>query len=259
MFKSPFRATHIARADGGLITITADDHEKITCSAAVLATGVKYRRLEALNIGPFIGRGVSYGSPMTDAGKWENAKVAIVGGANSAAQAAVFLGGCNNCDVHLIVRGDSLAKGMSQYLVDNIDKAPNITVHLDTEVEEVLGNRDTISGIKVRNKAGVSKQIRLNHLFVQIGATPHTAWLDGEIALDEHGFIITDRDLANEQWPLEDRRPFTFETSVPGIFAVGDNRLHSVKRASAAVGEGSGVVPNIHAYLAQLRGLNGTH
>jgi thioredoxin reductase (NADPH) len=253
-FLLPYRVSRIRQNDDGTFTVVGDDAREITARTVVLAVGVKYRLLPAKNIGAYLGNGVSYGSPALDKDHWRGKTVGIVGGANSAAQAAWFLSSCSECTVHMLVRGPSIEAEMSNYIYQDIVASPSIVVHTDTTVEETMGGTDgRFSGVRLKSKTEESSNLDLDHLFVQIGATPHTAWLKDTLALDNRGFILTDRDLVNGEWSITGRRPFTHETSMPGVFALGDVEFDSVKRASAAIGSGASVVPSIHRFLGLQR------
>lgn len=237
--------------------IITDGNRSIFCANVVLALGVSYRTLPAKNTALFLGRGVSYGSPPLDAQRFRNSRVAIVGGANSAGQAAFHLSKCEGCQVEMFIRGASIGDKMSDYLVRRLEEAPNVNVHFHTTVTEVMGDNTThhLKGVKINSSSGV-QEVPLDFLFVLIGAEPKTAWLSSVLTLDERRFILTDRDIPLEQWKLK-RQPFTLESSHPGLFAIGDARSGSVKRVAAAVGEGSQVVPAIHKYRDHHKITNG--
>lgn len=254
-FKMPFRVARIEKNPDGTFSVIGDNRERFSTRTVVLAVGVQYRLLDAKNISAFIGNGVSYGSPELDPARWRGKTVGIVGGANSAAQAAWFLARCERCIVHMLVRNESIENEMSNYIYQEIITAPGIKVHTNTTVEEVCGGNDgRLNGVRLRSRVTDEvENLKLDHLFVLIGASPYTTWLEGCVEMDSRGFILTDRDLPSEKWILGERRPFTHETSVPGIFALGDVEHDSVKRASAAIGAGAAVVPSIHRYLGLQR------
>lgn len=231
-----------------------DDGETIRGRAVVVASGAEYRRLGLDRERELQGAGVYYGATYVEAALCEGEEVAVVGGANSAGQAAVFLSERTR-HVHMLVRGDGLADSMSRYLIDRIESAGRITLHRHTEVVGLEGAA-RLEGLRWRNnQTGATEERPIRHLFVMIGATPNTAWLDSQLALDEKGFIKTGGDLtgavlAGTNWD-RDRRPFLMETSRPGIFAVGDVRSGSVKRVASAVGEGSVAVQHLHNALRE--------
>jgi thioredoxin reductase (NADPH) len=214
----------------------------------VVATGARYRRPEIANLAEFEGRGVSYWASPAEARLCRDEDVALVGGGNSAGQAAVFLAS-HARQVRMLVRGPGLSSTMSRYLIDRIEAAPNIEVVCDTEVVELLGTPDRgVEGVRCRNRrTGDEETHPIAHLFLFTGADPAASWLaDCGIPLDEKGFIRTGPDVRSP-----DREPLPLETGVEGIFAVGDVRCGSVKRVGAAIGEGAAVVAQLHQYLAR--------
>jgi len=233
-------------------TVRFSDGSAIDAHAVILATGVTYRRLAAPGISELTGRGVFYGSALTEATSCANQDVYIVGGANSAGQAAVYLArGAKS--VTICVRGPSLRKSMSHYLVEQIERVPAIRVRTCTEIAEAHGD-DHLERLTLRDSdTGGTEVVDAGWLFVFIGAAPLTEWLDGVVHRDERGFVLAGPDLAaaGERlagWPL-DRAPYHLETSVPGIFAAGDVRAESAKRVASAVGEGAMAVMLVHRYL----------
>ncbi|MGX1773569.1 FAD-dependent oxidoreductase [Nocardia brasiliensis] len=216
----------------------------------VLATGARYRRLAVPGIERFEGTGVYYAATHQEASMCGVDPVAIVGGGNSAGQAAVFLAGRVE-RVHLLLRDGDLGKSMSRYLVERIEQHPRVTVHRNTEVREVIGASELDSIVVENNRTAERVTLAVRALFVFIGALPCTAWLADSVALDAHGFVRTGTDAV---YPAEDqhdsgRRPLPLETSRPGVFAVGDVRSGSVKRVASAVGEGAMAVRHIHEYF----------
>jgi thioredoxin reductase (NADPH) len=196
------------------------------------------------------GAGVYYGAAMTEAISCADEEVYIVGGANSAGQAAMYFSRYAQ-KVIMLVRADGLQHSMSSYLIDQIKDTPNIEVRVCTEVVEALGD-GKLERLRLRhNPSGEVYETPARGLFIFIGAAPRTDWLPPEIARDEKGFILTGPDLPPKSWPLE-RDPFLLETSVPGVFVAGDVRAHSVKRVASAVGEGSIAIQFVHQYLATL-------
>ncbi|MGW7367014.1 FAD-dependent oxidoreductase [Streptomyces sp. NPDC054841] len=218
----------------------------------VLATGVSYRRLTGANLDSFTGAGVFYGAASFEAAGCQGADVYIVGGANSAGQAAVYFSRYAG-RVHLIVRGPDLTRSMSHYLIQQIEALPNIEIHARTEVAAGDGEGH-LERLTLRdNRTGSHTTCDASWLFVFIGAEPQTQWLDGVVARDGRGFVLTGPDLPaagsrSPRWPLA-RAPYHLETSVPGVFAAGDVRAESVKRVASAVGEGAMAVTLVHRYL----------
>ncbi|CDO09812.1 response regulator [Mycolicibacterium cosmeticum] len=237
-------------------TISFEDHSTIGARAVILATGVDYRELSvtgcsAADDSNLIGKGVYYGASVSDASECAGEDVYIVGGANSAGQAAMFMAREAN-SVTLLVRGPSLEASMSYYLIQQIEQTPNIHVRTCTEVVGTTAEDDHLVGLTLENKrTGEREDVRSTRLCCFIGATPRTEWLDGVVARDDHGFILAGPDLRDVcGWTLE-RPPHHLETSVPGVFVAGDVRAESAKRVAAAVGEGSMAVMLVHRYLAE--------
>jgi thioredoxin reductase (NADPH) len=234
--------------DRHVVTI-ADDIE-VTGRAVVLATGVTYTRLDVPEIEALVGSGVFYGSSVGEAQACAGKHVFVVGGGNSAGQAALYLAR-HAARVTILVRSASLAASMSQYLRDEIDAAAHVEVRYRTQVVGG-GGRTRLDHLVLRDlDAGTDETVEAGALFLLIGAQPHTAWLPDSIARDVGGFVLTGADLVREQpdaWTAE-RAPGPYETSVPGIFAVGDVRARSSKRVASAVGEGSVVIQQVGAYL----------
>jgi len=250
----------IARVAAGLkcdrrpFLIDCSGSEPARGRALIIASGAEYRRLPIPNLGQFEGVGVYYGATPMEAQLCAQEEIVIVGGGNSAGQAAVFLSGIAK-HAHVLVRGPGLAGSMSRYLIRRIEESPAITLRCRTEVTELEGNghleRLTWNNIDT----GVKETRPVRHLFSMTGARPNTAWLQGCVALDDKQFIKTGADLSphdleTAHWPLR-RQPYLFETSVPRVFAVGDVRSKSVKRVASAVGEGSVAVQLIHQVLAE--------
>jgi thioredoxin reductase (NADPH) len=218
----------------------------------LLATGVSYRQLPATGCEELTGCGIYYGSALTQAEECRGQDIFIVGGANSAGQAAVYLSRYAK-SVTLLVRAPSLAKSMSYYLIEQIDAIGNITVRVCTEVTETHGDSNLESLTLRDQNTGTTESVPAGCLFVFIGAAPLTDWLDGVIARDERGFVLAGPDLGTEPegWPL-DRAPYHLETSVPGVFVAGDVRSESAKRVASAVGEGAMAVMLVHRYLEKV-------
>ena len=245
-FIAPRRVTGLRRDDPYRI-LTLDDGEELRSSAVIIATGVHYRELTVPGAKELRGRGVYYGSASTEAHGLSGEHVVVVGGANSAGQAAVHLSRFAE-KVTIVVRAESLTKRMSSYLVDQIASIGSISVLPETEISQFHGT-DHLEGITISKPSG-TERIDAAAAFVFIGSRPRTDWLEGMVARDTGGFLKTGTDLSDiGRWGL-DRDPMLLETSVPGVFAVGDVRSLSVKRVASAVGEGSVAVHLVHAYLA---------
>ncbi|MEV6137253.1 FAD-dependent oxidoreductase [Nocardia sp. NPDC051990] len=239
--------------NGSARTVRFADGGRLCAHTVIIATGVDYRRHPAPGVDDFTGRGVYYGSAMTEASECVDHDVYIVGGANSAGQAAVFLSR-NARTVHLVVRADTLEKSMSHYLIQQIGQIPNIRVHTDTEVIAADGD-DHLQQIVLRNnRTGVEEKADAERLFLFIGAAPQTDWLDGVVKRDAAGYVLAGPDLLVDGtrpagWELP-RPPHHLETSVPGVFVAGDVHADSAKRVASAVGEGAMAVMLVHRYLA---------
>ncbi|MEV7315180.1 FAD-dependent oxidoreductase [Streptomyces microflavus] len=241
-------------AHGAARVVRFSDGSAIAAHSVILATGVSYRQLGAPGCDDLTGRGVYYGSALTEASSCEGQDVYVVGGANSAGQAAVFLSrGAKS--VTLLVRGESLSASMSYYLIQQIEEAPNITVRTRTVVGEAHG-AEHLERLTLRDEAtGGSESVDVQWMFVFIGAAPLTDWLDGTVLRDRYGFILAGPDLTPDGrppvgWEL-DRPPYHLETSAPGVFVAGDARALSAKRVASAVGEGAMAVMLVHRYLEQ--------
>ncbi|NEQ47152.1 MAG: FAD-dependent oxidoreductase [Leptolyngbya sp. SIOISBB] len=247
---APQEATGI-RVEDTYRIITLADGSEISCHAMILAMGVAWRRLSMPGIEQFTGAGIYYGAAQTEAAACEGEDVYVVGGANSAGQAAMYFSKFAK-RVRILVRGESLTKSMSQYLIDQIESTDNIDVLPFHSVVEAQGG-DRLEKILVKDsQTDEIKTFETNSLFIFIGAVPSTDWLHGVVGRDERGFICTGPDLPKDApWPLE-RDRFLLETNVPGIFAVGDVRHGSVKRVASGVGEGSICVQFVHRHLAQV-------
>jgi thioredoxin reductase (NADPH) len=240
------RATTIARSDGGFALGLADGRT-IHARVVILATGASYRRLEIPGLDALIGAGVFYGGPVSEAPALAGKEVFVVGGGNSAGQAALHLARYAR-HVTILIRSRSLAAGMSYYLVQAVTAAPKVAVRTATQVVGGGGGAH-LERLVLRDPAGTEETVPADALFVLIGAHPLTEWLPNELARDRKGFLLTGADIAGG-WPLQ-RPPYPMETSVPRIFAAGDVRSGSVKRVAAAVGEGATAVQAVHHVLAE--------
>jgi thioredoxin reductase (NADPH) len=222
--------------------------EPVRARSVVIASGARYRRPDIPNLSDFDGNGVSYWASSIEAKLCEGEEVALIGGGNSAGQAVVFLAPKVK-HLHLIVRGKGLAATMSRYLIDRIEALPNVTLHAGTEVAALEGDRAAgLTQATFRDRVdGTTKGVPLRHLFLFIGADPNAEWLDGCVAEDAKGFVVTGAGFANG---AAARAPLPLETSMPGVFAIGDVRATSTKRVGAAIGEGAAVVAQLHQMLA---------
>ncbi|MEO0389952.1 MAG: FAD-dependent oxidoreductase [Pseudomonadota bacterium] len=238
-FAVPVRARHLEQCEKHLFHIQLDTDEWVSAKALIVATGVQYRRLPLERLETLEGVGVYYAATDVEARYCANTEVAIIGGGNSAGQAAMFLTRTAK-HVHVLVRGEGLASSMSDYLLQRLESHPRITVHLCTSVAELHGD-GSLSAITVRDRRGGQDwQINTKALFVMVGAAPNTGWLSGLVDLDAGGFVKTGQEVGGRN---------AYETSRPGIFAVGDVRAGSVKRVASAVGEGSVVMSAVWAHI----------
>jgi thioredoxin reductase (NADPH) len=248
----------IARGAGRLAcdrkpyAVEIDGGPKISARTIVIASGANYRKLDAENVGRFENAGIYYGATAMEAGLCKGEDVIVVGGGNSAGQAAVFLAQTAK-RVHMLVRSGGLADTMSRYLINRIEGHPAIDLRLNSKIDAVEGNGH-LERVRCRNKLdGTVETHDIRHIFVMTGADPCTGWLGGCVTLDPKGFIKTGPDLSAEdlaaaRWPLA-RAPYLLETSLPGVFAVGDVRGGNIKRVASAVGEGSIAVAFVHRVL----------
>jgi thioredoxin reductase (NADPH) len=234
--------------------VVLDNGNKIAARAVVIATGAQYNKPPISNLQQLEGRGIYYGATYMESQLCEEQDLIVVGGGNSAGQAAVYLSQTAR-KVHMLVRSGNLSDSMSRYLIQRIEENPGIELHLKTEIVGLEGD-DQLERVTWKDKATGETSIHdIRHLFIMAGASPRTEWLKGCLALDDRGFILTGRDLngaaAAPAWKLT-RPPQMLETSLPGIFAVGDARSGSVKRVASAVGEGAMAVHLVHRALAEL-------
>jgi thioredoxin reductase (NADPH) len=236
------------RSRGTKKVVILSDGREIVATAVVVATGASYRRLGIPSLERFVGRSIFY-TTFGESRVVQDLHVAVAGGGNSAGQAALHLSAFAR-RVTLVVRANSLEKGMSDYLVQQIRRSSNIDVRLHAKVVGGEGD-ELLEALLIQDTArNITETIPANLLFALIGATPHTDWLDGVVQRDAQGFIITGHDVDLSAWPLH-REPMSFETGVPGVFAVGDVRLGSMKRVASAVGEGAGAAQNVYQYLSE--------
>jgi len=244
------RATGM-RIDGQYRFVQLSDGREISSHCVLLAPGVQYRKLEIPGADRLTGCGIYYGAALIEARACQGEEIYMVGGANSAGQAALYFAKFAT-KVTMLVRGDGLSATMSKYLIDEISRTSNIVIEVQTQVLEAFGN-ERLESLRLHGPAGDS-QVPASSVFVFIGAVPVTAWLPPCILRDDKGFVLSGSDLRKdgklpEVWH-ETREPFLLETSVPGVFVAGDVRYGSIKRVASAVGEGSIAVQFVHQYLA---------
>lgn len=228
----------------GIHRLTLSNGLAVCARSVVIASGARYRRLNVSNHAEYENRGLHYAATAMESLLCRDREIIVVGGGNSAGQASVFLSGVAK-HVHHIIRSDSLASSMSQYLISRIQQSPHITLHTRSEIDRLDGDGSLEFATWTDRSSGTSTRKPISNVFVMIGAEPNTAWVDGVVRLNEKGFVLTGGDAGFEAT--------SFATSVPGIYAVGDVRAESVKRVASAVGEGSVVISNVHRYLAHLR------
>jgi thioredoxin reductase (NADPH) len=237
--------------------VALDGGDVLPTRAIVIATGAQYNKPRLANLANFEGKGIYYGATYIESQLCGGEEVAVVGGGNSAGQAAVFMSQTAR-KVHMLVRSGELSSTMSRYLIQRLLENPQIEMHWNTEITELIGDECLEQVTWQNRKAGQSETRNVGHVFVMTGASPRTDWLRGCLALDDKGFILTGRDLETAKvaedlppWPLS-RGPFMLETSLPGVFAVGDARANNVKRVASAVGEGAISISLVHRALAEL-------
>jgi len=249
----PHEAVGLCREDGHY-RIGVSDGGEVVARGVIVATGARYRRLDVPGLERFEGVSVHYAATEAEAQRCEGEEVAVVGGGNSAGQAALYLAGRTR-RVYLLIRGAALSKSMSRYLVKRVMEAENVELLANTEVRELVGE-DRLEGLVVEDgRSGARRTLGARSLFVFIGAEANTGWLRGAVELDDRGFVPTgealDRSvLERDLWRSLSREPYPLETSLPGVFAAGDVRAGSIKRVASAVGEGSMAVRLVHQYLA---------
>ena len=233
--------------------VSLDDGTSIRARTVIIATGARYRKPSLANLERFEGAGVYYSATFMEAQLCVGDEIIVVGGANSAGQAAVFLARTVR-RIHLLVRSNNLSASMSRYLVRRIEEIPTIQIRTRTEIVALEGDGH-LERVQWRDGTGALTSHDIRHVFLMTGAEANTGWLNGRVTLDEKGFIktgpdLTQQDLAAAQWPLE-RSPYLLETSRPGVFAVGDVRCGNIKRVASAVGEGSIAISFVHRVLAE--------
>ena len=239
------------RSEPGRHLIELSNGATATGRTVVIATGAQYRRLDVPRLTDFEGGGVYYAATQAEAQLCAGELVVVVGGGNAAGQAAMFLSETSTC--RLLIRGDDLGKSMSRYLVDQVERNPSIDVRKHTEVAGLHGEHELEALTVADNRTGERSQVASKALFVFIGASPHTEWIDHQLATDKAGFLLTGRDIgADALDEFRGEQPLFLETSRPGVFAVGDVHAGSIKRVASAVGEGSMAVRLIHQRLAAL-------
>jgi thioredoxin reductase (NADPH) len=239
-FALPRNATSLVADEDGMFAVTLDDRSEIQARAVIIATGARYRRLGLPRQEQFEGAGIYYAATEVEARRCRSEDVIVVGGGNSAGQAAMFLSESSH-RVFLVYRGADLSHSMSQYLISRLQHAPNITILTSSNLVSLNGD-PALEGVTLEGPGG-RMDITTRAIFAMIGATPCTEWLQGVVELDSKGFVITGSSPSHPT-------AAPFETSLPGVFAVGDVRASSVKRVASAVGEGSVAIAGVHQYLA---------
>jgi len=235
----------------GFYEVTLEDNTTLLGRAVVIATGARYRKLGVPEEDRLQGAGVYYAATELEARACKGQEVVVVGGGNSAGQAAMFLAS-RMSGVHLVHRGQDLSDSMSQYLVERLRRAANVKIETNSQVVELLGD-DHLRRVKIRDGDGDERWVQIGGLFIMVGADPRTGWLKDTVQLDERGFVVT-----GKKWEHDTSTAYeVFQSSLPGVFAVGDVRSGSVKRVASAVGEGSVVVQAVHTWLASLRQAEG--
>jgi thioredoxin reductase (NADPH) len=246
----PGTVTHLTRNDPYFAVHLADG-KSVTCKAMVIASGVSYRKLTAEGLEPLIGAGVYYGTSNIEAASHRDQPMFVVGGGNSAGQAALFLSRFTD-SVTIIIRDSDLETTMSQYLIDNIEANPAVQVRPRAQVVSAIGDTHLEALVLRDRETSEEERVEAGALFIFIGQTAHTEWLSDVVQLDERGFVLTGTDLGELIGWNRERDPLPLETSVPGMFAAGDVRHGSIKRVAGAVGEGATAIRFVHNHLASL-------
>jgi thioredoxin reductase (NADPH) len=236
------------RVEGSGRIVELSGGDTLSASSVLVASGVSYRQLDVPGFAQLTGSGIYYGAALTEARSCADQRIVVIGGANSAGQAAVYFSSYAS-RVTMLVRGASLAKSMSHYLIEQIESLSNIEVRTQTEAVGAEGDGQ-LRALRIRDAEGAETLEDVEACFVFVGALPRTDWLAGVVARDDRGFILAGLDAKDDGWPLQ-RDPFPLETSVPGVFVAGDVRARSIKRVASAVGEGSMAVSLVHQYLAE--------
>ena len=236
------------RVEGSARLVELSGGVALSASCVIVASGVSYRQMDAPGFSELTGAGIYYGAAMTEARGCADQHVVVIGGANSAGQAAVYFSGYA-AKVTMLVRGSTLEKSMSHYLIEQIAGQPNIEVHTGSSAIAAESDNGRLQCLRVQGPGG-EEALAADACFVFIGASPRTDWLEGVLARDERGFILAGRDAQRSGWPLQ-REPYVLESTVPGVFVAGDVRARSIKRVASAVGEGSMAVSLIHEYLVE--------
>lgn len=250
-FEGPTRANRIIPQGAEGFEVQTEEGASYLGGAVLIACGVEYRILRARNLSAYLGRGANYGSPDLDV-SYENKRVIVVGGANSAGQAACYLASFEGCEVKMFIRGDSIEKGMSGYLIDKIAALENVEVQVQTELQGVDGSGRVETAFYTCAEEEGEQTCSVDEVFVMIGSEPRTLWLP-ELQKDDRGFIVAGSDLGEEARgefieTTGGRAPLAHETSMPGVFTAGDIRCGTHKRVALAAGDGAAVVPDIHRF-----------
>jgi thioredoxin reductase (NADPH) len=235
--------------EGAGRVVTLSGGAQLSANCVLVASGVSYRQMDAPGFAELTGAGIYYGAAMVEARSCRDQGVYIIGGANSAGQAAVYFAKFAG-KVTMLVRADSLTKSMSHYLIEQLEALPNVEVRTGAQAVGADGENGRLRTLRIRDADGAETTEEADACFVFIGALPRTDWLDGVVARDARGFILAGPDAQQAGWPLS-RDPYLLETTVPGVFVAGDVRARSIKRVASAVGEGSMAVSLIHQYLLE--------